>query len=480
MKRLIILALALGAGGCDAFGDAMTAHTDVVARAAGHELTIDDMVDLLAGNPRLPAQTEVVASVADLWVDYTILAELAAEDSTLANVDLSPLINPYMEQRSFMELREQVVTSDTVFTDEELRQMYEQNNPGLRVRARHILLEYPEGASEAERDSVRQLAEELRSRVAEGEDFAALAEEYSADPGSARRGGDLGWFGAGQMVRPFEEAAFALQPGEVSEVVETPFGLHIIRVEERESPSFDEMGPDFRQQAVARRQQESLDEYVSGLVDPAGLEVESGALDIARDLARRPSERLTRRASARELVSWNGGELTAGEYLTVIQRFPPQQRAGIATMGDQQVESMLETLATNELVLADAEARGIQVDEAERDSVTAVLREQFASLAQEAGLAGGAQEGESEREARERRVRTLLQGILSGQQSMLPLGGLPFSLRQEAEWQINERTFPVVVDRLEERRESQGSGPVPDLQMPQGQTPQPPAQDTAG
>lgn len=475
MKRVYLLALALGVTGCDA----MTAHTDVVARASGHELTVEGMVDLLAGNPRIPAQAEVVESVAELWVDYTILADMASRDTTLASVDLSGLITPYMEQQRFIQLREQVVTGDTVFTDEELRQLFEEQNPALRVRARHILLEFPEGADSEQREATREQAEEIRSRILAGEDFGELAQEYSADPGSARRGGDLGWFGPGQMVQPFETAAFALQPGDVSEVVETPFGLHIIRVDERESPSYEEVGSDFRQQAVARRQQESLDQYVQGLVEPAGVEIESGAVDIARDLARRPSERLTGRAASRELVSWSDGEVTAGEFLQVIQRFPPQQRAGIATMPEQQVESMLETFATNELVLADAEARGIRDDEAQRDSVTSVLRDQFTSLARQAGLLNPAQEGESRQEAIDRRVRTLLEGILSGQQDLLPLGALPFTLRQSADWQIHRRNFPAVVDRLEERRSQGAPEPVPDFSAPEQPADQP-ATDTAG
>jgi parvulin-like peptidyl-prolyl isomerase len=75
-------------------------------------------------------------------------------------------------------------------------------------------------------------AEDLLKRVRAGEDFAALAKEFSDDPGSKVQGGDLGWFGRGQMVKPFEDAAFSLKQGEVSGVVESPFGYHIIKVEE--------------------------------------------------------------------------------------------------------------------------------------------------------------------------------------------------------------------------------------------------------
>ena len=79
----------------------------------------------------------------------------------------------------------------------------------------------------------RRQAEEILKRARAGEDFVKLAKEYTTEPGGKKRGGDLGWFGRGQMVKPFEEAAFALQPGHISDVVETDFGYHIIKVEER-------------------------------------------------------------------------------------------------------------------------------------------------------------------------------------------------------------------------------------------------------
>lgn len=485
MKRyLSILALPLALAGCDA----MTAHTGVVARVAQHELTTEEMVEMLAPNPRIPAQAEVVGTVANLWVDYMMLAMLIAEDSTLADLDLAPMLDPYVEQRIFTELRDQVLTGDTIISDAELREAFEDQAPGQRVRARHILLSYPQDADEAARDSVGELAETLQQRAASGEDFAPLAREHSQDQGTAQEGGDLGWFERGRMVQPFEEAAFALQPGEVSDVVETPFGLHVIKVEERETPTWDEeRGDEFRGQLVNQRRQQSLTDYVESLQDPVDLEVEQGATDVARDLAQDPNERLTGRAGSRALVSWDGGAVTARDFVSMLRRQPPPQQNQYANLQDEQMENVLRELATNKLVLADARQRGITVPQEEQDSIRDLIRSELRTIAEQAGLRGSPQEGETESQAVARRVRSLVEGVLAGRSNVMPLGALPYVMRDQIEWRIHESTFPRVVEELESRREEQPSQPEPPTETPmpqgepgggQGQTPQPPPADT--
>ncbi len=101
------------------------------------------------------------------------------------------------------------------------------------VHARHILIRVDPGADDAAKSKARAEAEDVLKQVRAGGDFAALAKEHSKDPGSAAKGGDLGFFPRGRMVPAFDAAAFALEPGQVSDVVETPFGFHIIKVEEK-------------------------------------------------------------------------------------------------------------------------------------------------------------------------------------------------------------------------------------------------------
>src|SRR5439155_989667 len=101
-----------------------------------------------------------------------------------------------------------------------------------QVRARHILVKTAADAGADAKAAARKKAEELLAKVKAGGDFAALAKERSEDAGSAANGGDLGLFTRGRMTPAFEEAAFALQGGGLSDVVETPFGFHVIKVEE--------------------------------------------------------------------------------------------------------------------------------------------------------------------------------------------------------------------------------------------------------
>lgn len=130
----------------------------------------------------------------------------------------------------------QLVPGEVTVTDSEVRSFYSENEQQfeLPARARLTLAFLPKAATAADSAATLRKARELRAEIAGGASFAEVAQRESADPGSKERGGDLGFFGRGQMVPAFEQAAFSLEPGQVSEPVATPFGYHLIQVEEKQ------------------------------------------------------------------------------------------------------------------------------------------------------------------------------------------------------------------------------------------------------
>lgn len=139
-------------------------------------------------------------------------------------------------------------------SDKDIEEYYTKNRDEFRepekVKARHILLEVE---SEEEKKKVKERAKEILEEAKSKEtDFAELAKKYSEGP-SASKGGELGYFERGKMVKPFEDAAFSLQPGEISDLVETRFGYHIIKVEDKKPPEtspFEKVKSDIKQKIV--------------------------------------------------------------------------------------------------------------------------------------------------------------------------------------------------------------------------------------
>lgn len=160
----------------------------------------------------------------------------------------------------------------------ELRELYEKNATQLAVerrKAAHILIRVPTGATPQQKLARRARAEEARRRVQAGEDFAAVAKRYSEDTTTKDRGGVLEPFGRGEIMKPVEEAAFALKPGELSEAVLTEYGYHVVKLLETipgEPPQFDEVREPLKQQLAQARRQEHLQALVNRLRARARIE----------------------------------------------------------------------------------------------------------------------------------------------------------------------------------------------------------------
>ena len=161
-------------------------------------------------------------------------------------------------------------------TREDLQRYYNEHKDQFRVQdevnVRHILIATPESKNAAEVEAARKKAEDVLKQVRAGGDFAALAKKYSDDPGSKDKGGELGWIGRGRTVKEFEQAAFSLNKGETSGLVQSPFGFHIIRVDDKRSAhqqSFDEVKAAIEPIVKAQKAQRDAEQIANNIQSQA-------------------------------------------------------------------------------------------------------------------------------------------------------------------------------------------------------------------
>ena len=192
---------------------------------AGQKLEVKDLEkqieDKLAqGKARFSNDQDFVKAVKELEMDENDLRDYTRRDLIISN---------------FVE---KTIVPKVTVTEADAKKFYDENpdkfTKSESVKASHILLGVDPKATADEKKAAREKADKLRKELTSGSDFAALAKGNSTCP-SSQQGGDLGFFGKGQMVPAFEKAAFALKPGEISDVVETQFGYHIIKVTDKKS-----------------------------------------------------------------------------------------------------------------------------------------------------------------------------------------------------------------------------------------------------
>jgi peptidyl-prolyl cis-trans isomerase C len=289
---------------------------EVVARVNGEAVTKADFEEAVkeleasAGQP-VPAEqrSEVLRGVLDQLVGYRLLVqETKARKITVPDAELDARIAEIRKQFPTEEAFTQLLTqrkltleklrtdarddlmvskmlqaelgAKTAVTPAQLTEFYEKNpdqfQQGERVRASHILIAFPENADAAAKQAARVKAEAVLKDVKAGKDFATLAKANSQDPGSAANGGDLGFFQKGQMVPPFDQAAFTLAPGEVSDLVETTFGYHIIKVAEKQAPRtvpLDDVRPQLQQFLENQNRQVQTQAFVESLKAKGKVEI---------------------------------------------------------------------------------------------------------------------------------------------------------------------------------------------------------------
>ena len=448
MNRTSLLVVSLCAttvAACSGLKDALTAHVDVVARAGSQELSVNRLSDLLGkAKLQVPITKDVATLVArDLWVPYQLLGLAAARGDSLGDAKAIDAAAAGMIENAklgrFME-----AVSAKFPLDSGTEAGYLAANGGLYA-ARHILLLVPQGAPAAVRDSVKRKIDGIRAQVTAA-NFADMARRYSQD-NTKDKGGDLGVFPRGMMVKPFGDAVAALKPGEISPVVETQYGYHIVQ-----RSTWDQVKTQFAAQAQGRGRQVAESTYIAQAQTAANVKLQSDAAATMKSVAKDP---MAHRNDKTTVASYSGGSVTAGRLAMVLLAAP---RSGQLTQQIQQapdslVNQYVTNMAQREVLLhrADSAKVGLSPEELanlHRDFGQAVAATWTQLGIDPKSLADSAKTASDRERLAASRVEAFLDRVMAGQAQPVPVPApLQIILMDKYDAKVN----PAGIDRAVER-----------------------------
>jgi hypothetical protein len=473
MKRQVKLVLAAVTVlvACDGFKEALTAHVDVVAKAGSQELSVNRLAELLGGS-QIPLQKEVARSLADLWVNYQLLGVAAAHDDSLTDPKVvddamwSAIAN--VKAQKWYDKVKAGFPAGAAGGDEA------SYNSGQLLAAQHILFRVPEqGVTAKTKDSLAALARaqanNVRSQVTSA-NFADMAKKYSQD-GSKDQGGSLGLFPHGAMVPEFEKAVIALKPGEISPVIQSQFGYHIIRRQ-----TYPEVAEQFSKAMEGRGAMVAESTYLAKLEETKKVEVKANGVTTARAIAK---DLESHRDDKSVIASWKGGELTAQRFARWIGAFPPQAqiRPQLLNAPDSMVPKFIKQIARNELILQQADSAKIAVDTADlngmRRAFGALVGNVWAGLGVAPKMLADSAKTAAEKERlAATRVEGFLDKLLQQKVQFVEVPNpLEIALRNKYEAKVNDAGIDRVIERAQKIRAAADS--VRASQQPPSAVPMP-------
>ncbi|MBD3233780.1 MAG: hypothetical protein GF315_08665 [candidate division Zixibacteria bacterium] len=282
------------------------------------------------------------------------------------NPEFDEKVHDYLEKPVLKLMYQKEIAEVVEVTDEEAQQYYDENIDRYtlpeQVRASHVLIKVDADSTDssskikAEERKAKKEAEEVYRKAKAGEDFAELAEKYSDDPGSGKRGGDLGFFGRGRMVSEFEEKAFSMEEGEISEPVKSQFGYHVIKVVEKkpeEVKPFDETRKEqIIQMEKARKEREMAQAFVDSIKESADYQFNEELLNNDED---------TTWTSDTYVMIINGRDTL--KYAEYQEQKPKYMRfKSIDSLSIDDKKDMLKTLAVTPILTQIATDKGYYQD----------------------------------------------------------------------------------------------------------------------
>ena len=417
-----------------------------MARTERHDLGVTQLAGWIADVERVPVRREVAEWAAHRWVEFTLFAErVAAGDSLLDRETVLEAMwpNVYQELADIHHERlvEERITLDSAAIDSAYA-------AGDHRFIDHILIRTTPTLSPPEKAAARQRAEDLRERLMLGGSWEEVNQQND-DPGARERGGSLGVIVRGQTVPQFEAVAFALEPGEISEVTETAFGFHVIR-----RPTLNEVREDFIFE-VEDYLIEVMDTlYLEELIDGWRIAVRRGAPAALREAAQAPHRAF---GSDRVVGTYRGGEFTVADFVRWMQALPPQMFSQVGTADDDQLMELTRSLMRNEVLVRAARDAGVELPEESFVGYREQLRSEIQNVRDALRLDSALAEATSEEE-RDRAVESAVGGyLISLMEPKQPTAVvvpafLAEHLRSQSDWDVSSPGLDQSVERAQRMR----------------------------
>ena len=271
-------------------GNVSAKDDDVVAKIGDRKITLSEFNKILGyldseKQKLVEKNQQFKENLLQQYIQGIVISNLAKKEGFDKNPELKEQLEVIKDNYIAIEYLKKEVTNKVEVSEEDIKAYYESHKDEFKmpemVRSRHILIKTDPSASDNDNKKAREKAEEILKKIKAGEDFAKLASDVSDDTGSKTKGGDLGFFPKGIMVKSFEDAAFSLKPGEVSGIVETQFGYHIIKVEEKKDPGtepFDTTKEKIKQKLLPEPTKIKVKEFIEKAMKDANIEVHTEVL----------------------------------------------------------------------------------------------------------------------------------------------------------------------------------------------------------
>jgi len=442
MRRYFILLSVVWFAGCSSLSDVFVAHSDTAARVGEHELSVTTLAEIFAVGSDLPLTRDAVDQLARHWVEMMLVARRSAiGDSLLDRTIVLEAMWPNVRQILIAELHDSIFSEGGELSPSAVDSAYRVGE--MRMLA-HILRRVAPETTPEEKEQQRAVAERIHRQLVAGSPWEAANEE-NEDTGAQQANGSLGVVKRGETVPKFENVAFALGPGELSEVTETRFGFHIVY-----RPRLDEVRDRFAE-ATERELAARFDSvYGEGLLDAGGVEVRPRAPAIIEEAMDHPLRSL---GSSRALATFSKGRFTVGQFLRWLQYLSSEVQQQLLDAPDDQVIHFVRRLVLQELLWQQVDSAGLQLSDSVYDLVEAQHLQNVTAVWEAAGIAPDSlvpvASTVSERELiGVFRVDQYLRAFAAGEVPLRPVQPfLAAQLWDDVDWEI----VPAGIERVVER-----------------------------